>query len=1029
MGTMRLKLLLLSVFLVTAGNLFAQPLDVTGTVTDQEGIALPGANITIKGTTTGVVTNIDGQYWINADRGDVLLCSFIGYLDEEVTVGEATVIDVVLSESVESLEEVVVIGYGQQQKVTVTGAISTVQSEEILRSPSASVVNSLAGKITGLATVQYSGEPGADEAQLYVRGVASLSEDRSSPLIIVDGVERSFSQMDPNEIESISVLKDASATAVYGVKGANGVIIVTTKRGNEGPARISLNLSTGLQVPSRLMEFADSYTYSQMYSEAQMNDGVDPAELKFGEHVQEAFRTGSDPLVFPDIDWTEYVMKPYAMQNAANMNIRGGSKKVKYFVSLGYLNQDGLFKTFDSEYDYNYSFNRYNYRTNLDVDLTPTTKIGITLGGRVGVKNEPLNASSNNFFRNISWSVPYSGAGIVDGKYIRSNQDYIPGPKKDGLNEFYGKGFNNRTRNDLNFDIDLRQKLDMLVPGLSFRTKIAFNSYYIHTKTRKSSVANYEPYYMAHLDPDSPYYTKYDSIPDDKTLVYRKNGSDGNLGYTESADKGRNQYMEAGLEYVRKFGDHKVTGLVLYNQRKVYYPKNYSYIPAGLVGLVGRATYNYKTKYLADLNLGYNGSENFAPGKRFGFFPAGSIGWIVTEEQFMPEIPFLGYLKLRASYGMVGNDRLGDVRFLYLPDSYNPNTGGYNFGTDVPSNQPGAAENRIGNPDVTWETAVKQNYGFDMKLFGNRLTLNYDYFYEHRDDILWTRETAPGFVAYAMPAENIGEVENRGFEVQLSWRHQVMQNMSYWINVNMSHARNTILYMDEIPQNEDYLYRTGHPVNQPFGYLFRGFYNPGDDNSDLVFPYPGLQPGDMTYVDLNNDGVIDADDQMAIGYPEYPMYSYGLNMGFSFRGFDVAMHWVGADQVSRMLDETYRVAFGQTLDRSLMQYMADDRWTPETAGVAVFPRMTLSGSENNKKDSDFWLRNASYIRLKNVEIGYDFRGKVLKRLGVKTMRIYANGYNLITIDNLKVADPEAKTGRYPKYPLVKIYNLGVKMNF
>lgn len=1023
----RLKLILLLVFVSIASgiNSFAQSRVVKGTVvTADDNMPLPGATVQVKGADIGVITDFNGSYSIQANESDILIFSFVGYLSEEVQVGTNNTINISLVPDVLNLDEVVVVGYGQQAKVSVTGAISSIGSEDLLKSPGASVANSLAGKITGLSSVQYSGQPGEDDPVLYVRGVASLFEERAAPLVIVDGVERSFMQLDPNEIESISVLKDASATAVYGVKGANGVIIVTTRRGVEGPAKISANVSTGAQVPINLMDFADSYTYAQMYNQAQLNDDetLNPEDLKFSQETIEAFRTGSDPLIYPDIDWMDYIMKSSASQTKANLNISGGSSKVKYFVSLAYLNQDGLFNTFDSQYDYNFSYNRYNYRSNLDIDLTKTTKVGVTIGGRVGVRNQPDPVDGmNNLFRNISWSVPYSGAGIVDGKYIQSGDTYITGQKKDGLREFYGRGYQNLTTNNLNFDIDLKQDLSMLTEGLTFRTKIAYNNSYSHNKRRNSSVASYEPYYVATLD---------STAVGDSTIVFRKNGSDGNLAYSESASKGRNNYLEVGLDYARQFGSHDVTALLLYNQRKVYYPAGiFNYIPTAVVGFAGRVTYNYMTKYLLDLNLGYNGSENFAEGNRFGFFPAVSVGWIMSEEAFFPENNILTYFKVRGSYGVVGNDRIGNDRFLYQPDRYNLSTGGYNFGTNVSSNQTGAAEGQLGNPLVTWETAHKQNYGIDMNMFG-AITASFDYFYEHRSDILTKRQTVPGYLAIDLPAVNIGEVENKGYEIEIRYRKKFSNDFRIFTTINTSHAKNEIIFMDEIEPQEPYLAKTGQSVNQYFGYIFDGFYNDVDDNSNMPDHLYELKPGDMTYKDLNDDGVIDQLDQKPIGYTSYPQHVYGLNLGFTYKGFDLSMYFAAATHTSRLLDATYRKAFGATLDRSLLQYMADGTWTPETADKATYPRMTLTGSENNSKDSDFWLRDASYIRLKNLEMGYNFENKFLKSMGLNTLRIYANGYNLFTFDKMDgIADPESRTGTYPSYPLTKVYNFGIKLSF
>ncbi|MGM0531538.1 MAG: SusC/RagA family TonB-linked outer membrane protein [Bacteroidota bacterium] len=1024
---LRWKSLILSlIMLFGMGSVIeAQEMEVSGTVTDTEGSPIPGVTVVSKGTSSGTITDSEGKYTLSVDGDGVLVFSFVGMQTEEIAVDGRSVVDVTMQSSVQDLAEVQVVGYGRQKKVSVTGSITSVGSDELVKSPSSSVANSLAGKVTGLSSIQFSGEPGADDPSIYVRGVASLSEDRSEPLMIVDGVERSFMDLDPEEIESISVMKDASATAVYGVKGANGVIIVETKRGEKGKAQITASFSTGIQEPTRLLDFADSYTYAQRYNEAELND--DPSltedDLRFSPEALDAFRTGSDPIIYPDTDWMDYILKPSAMQSKGNINISGGTDKVKYFVSLGFQSQDGLFETFESDYDYNFSNTRYNYRTNLDINVTQTTKVGITAGGRTNVKNQP-NAKDgmNQLFRLIYWSVPFSGPGIVDGKYVRSGNYYIPEEKKDGLDPFYGRGYSNILNNDLNFDIDVNQKLDFVLDGLNFRTKFSYNTNYNHAKVRNSSVAHYEPYFRHDLAPDAD--------PNNNSIVYRKFGSDSNLGYNENYGKGRNWYMEAGFDYAKEFGPHNVGGLLLYNQRKEYYPSQYREIPRGLVGLVGRVTYDYQTRYLLEFNIGYNGSENFAEDKRFGVFPAFSGGWVLTEEPFMQGISFLDYLKVRGSYGLVGNDRIGGDRFLYLPDSYNPSAGGYNFGTDNPDNRTVATEGQIGNPDVTWETSVKQNYGVDLKLFEGRLGLNLDYFKENREDILTYRGTVPGYVAYDLPAVNIGEVENEGFEIETKWNHKTSSNFRYWLNINVSHSRNEIIFMDEVPQNEDYLYRTGHPVSQPFGYVYDKFFGEGDvDNPDIPDHQYDLKPGDMVYQDLNDDGIINQDDQRAIGYPQYPEYNFGANLGFEFKNFDFSMSWAGATNTSRMLGESFRIAFGRTQNRSLLQYMADGRWTPENADEATYPRMTLSGQNNNTKDSDFWLRDASYARLKNMEIGYNFKGEFLGRFGISNLRAYLNGYNLLTFDELDITDPETRTGNNPTYPLTKIYNMGVKLNF
>ncbi len=1000
---------------------------LTGKVTNSSGATLPGVSVFVKGTTIGAITDANGNYSIsltNVPKNATLLFSFIGMRSQEVQLSGKTIIDIVMEDLAVGLKEVVVVGYGTQKKLTVTGAIVSVGSGDLVKSPNASIANTLAGRITGMTTVQVSGRPGGDDPTTYIRGIGSLTSSASTPLTLVDGVERPYTQLDPNEIESVSILKDASATAVFGVRGANGVIIVTTKRGTEGAPKINFTTSYGFQKATNLPSFCDSYTYAKMYNESQLND--DPNVVpRFNSTAMEAFRTNSDPIIYPNTDWMKYILKPAAFQTQDNLNISGGTKTVKYFVSLGYLKQDGLFKTFDLGNDFNYAYNRYNYRANLDIDVTKTTKLSLTTGGRNEVRNQPLQAEPQfSIWRNIFFAQPFRGIGIVDGKHIQTDTRYISGETRDALNGYYGYGYQNELTNILNLDINLNQNLDVFTKGLAFRIKGSYNSTYVHTKTRTSSKATYMANYLHDLDP---------TAPDDKTIVYKKSGEDGILGYSEAFGKSRNWYMESAFTYDRGFGDHHVTGLLLYNESKTYYPAIYPDIPLGYVGLAARATYDFKSKYLLDLNMGYNGSENFAPSRRFGFFPAASIGWVISEEKFMKHVPIIEYLKIRGSYGIVGNDKFGNSRFLYLPDSYSANAGGYSFGTDVPQNQIGAAEGTVGNPLVTWEKSRKQDYGFDLKMLNGRLGLVADYFFEHRDHILTNRQTVAGVIALNLPAVNIGVVENHGYEVELKWRDKI-GNVGYSISPNISFARNKIIYMDETPQTEAYLLRTGNRVNQPFGYVFDGFWTEADVKhlSDFPDSHYTPKPGDLRYKDLNHDNVIDVNDRKAIGYPDYPEYVLGVNLEVTYKNFDIHMLWSGATHVSRALSGSFQLPFGPTHSFGLMQYMADGRWTPETAATATYPRMTFVGIENNTKYSDFWLRDASYVRLKNLEIGYNFniaKNGFLKHMGISGLRCFAYGYNLLTFDKIKVIDPESIASEDAQYPLMKIYNFGLNITF
>lgn len=761
-------------------------IEVTGTVTDNFGPVI-GATVTVKGMSAGVITDTDGNFKLKVPVGATIMVSYIGYENKEIHYKGERSLKIHLNENVQELQEVQVIAYGSQKKVTVTGALSSINNEELLKSPVASMANALTGKVTGLASVQSSGQPGADDATLYVRGVGSLSADLSQPLMLVDGVERSFFQLDPNEVESITVLKDASATAVFGVRGANGVILVTTKRGVQGKAKVNFSTTFAWQMPSRVPEFANSYEYATAYNNAQLHDGVSEDQLAFSSDIVEKFRTNSDPLVYPSTSWTDMLIKNSALQTQHNFNISGGSERVKYFASLGVFTQDGLFNTFEENgNDKGFKYNRYNYRINMDIDVTKTTSMQVNLGGYLNDKQEP-NYNNGTYtdlkflFRDIYTAVPFAGAGVVDGKWVVSDQDlFSVGNYTDGLNVYYGKGYSNRTQNTLNFDFKLEQKLDFLTKGLQAHIKGAYNSGVTITKRREGRANKYEAIYNTSGE-----------------LIYKKTQDYQKLGYTESTGQSRNWYLEAAVNYKRDFGNHHVSALAMYNQSMTYYPfegsspSEFIGIPRSYVGLVGRATYDYKTKYLLDASVGYNGSENFAEGQRFGLFPAGSIGWIVSEENFFrPVKKFVTYLKFRGSYGIVGNDRVSDYsRFLYLPDKYLISSGSYSFGTNTSTLIAGATESKKGNPKVTWETSEKQNYGIDAKFFKDHLSVNFDYFIEHRKNILKSRTVSPGYLAVSLPIANIGKVDNKGYEINVKWDDRINE-VRYYIGANLSYAKN-----------------------------------------------------------------------------------------------------------------------------------------------------------------------------------------------------------------------------------------------
>ncbi|WP_196211863.1 SusC/RagA family TonB-linked outer membrane protein [Bacteroides cellulosilyticus] len=999
---------------------------VTGTVKDTNGEPIIGTNVMVVGSATGVITDIDGNFTLNVPVGSKLQFSFIGYKEQVVPVKKGISLNIVLEEDAQMLGEVEVVAYGVQKKVSVTGAISSMRGDDLLKTPAGSISNILSGQVTGISSVQYSGEPGADAADIYVRGIATTNN--ATPLIQVDGVERDFSQIDPNEIESVTILKDASATAVFGVRGANGVILITTKRGAEGKAKISFTTSAGVNVRTKELEFANSYQYASYVNMMRTNDGNEPL---YSDEQLAAFRDHTNPLLYPDINWIDYCMNKAAFQSQHNVSISGGTNNMRYFVSAGLFTQDGMFKQFNLTDDFNFDYKRYNYRANLDFDISKTTLLSVNIGGRVESKRTPESGEDQNqLFRKLYWAVPFASAGIVDGKYIKTNADYVTKPGADGLESYYGKGFRNQTTNVLNLDLVLDQKLDFITKGLSIKLKGSYNSSYSTTKIASSSVATYTP------------------VVDDKgAITYKKSGSDSQTSYREGDyGKGRDWYMELALNYNRKFGNHSVTGLFLYNQSKRYYPGGtYDYIPTGYVGLVGRVTYDWKTRYLAEFNVGYNGSENFNPENRYGFFPAGSIGWIVSEEPFFAPIKkVVNYFKVRATLGMVGNDNYAGQRFLYLPGSYgygqnndHNGPGGF-FGQNIGNAKPGAWEATQSNPYAKWETAVKQNYGLDFNILNDHLSVSADYFIEKRRDILRTPDYLPGILGMTLPAINVNKVENKGFEIQAKWNDRIGTDFRYWANFNISFARNKIVFMNEVEQNEPWMYQTGRRINSRSMYKFWGFY---DETADLryqeEFGIPisdhgiTLQPGDAVYVDLNKDGKLDGNDATRdIGFTDLPEYTAGLNLGFSWKNFDFSMQWTGAWNVDRMLSE-FRQPLGDTQNKGLLLYQYENTWrSSEDSYTAKFPRITATNRKNNfEKGSDLYLINASYLRLKNIEIGYNFDFPFMRKLKLNSCRMYVNGYNLLTFTAFDWGDPESRQSDRPNYPLTRVFNIGLKLGF
>ena len=1053
-NTLDLKYCFLILFLYLipmAHALSPEGITVKGVIIDETfNETVPGANIKIKGTSMGTVTDLDGNYTLVVpSKESVLVFSFIGYVSQEIKVGSKRTINVRFKEEAQNLEEVVVIAYGSQNKGALTSAISSINTKELIKSPVASISNILAGALPGVSSVQTSGQPGKDGAAIYVRGSGSLNNSLSKPLILVDGVEREFSQIDPNEIESVSVLKDASATAVFGVRGANGVVLVTTRRGRSGKPQIAVSTSLGLQQPISLVKQTGSYEFAKFWNVKKGLDGITDKKFLFTPEQVEAYRTGSDPMMYPNMDWGDYIFNDVFLQSKNNINISGGSENVKYFVSVGYLYQNGLLKQLPGQsYDNNYRYDRYNYRANIDANLTRTTVMKLGIGGNLGKNKEPRDvmsdtgADQNAWVIAQIWSHPFAGPGFVNGVRTQVPQDLVPLGEvlRDGMFVFYGKGYTQNYETTLNFDLDITQDLEALTPGLSVSVKGAYDNNFNLLKKRtgggiESQTVYYKSYFETNglMDQTDPNY--------DKSYIYLPSGSDTPLSYSESYGRDQNWYVEGRINYNRAFGDHKVSGLVLYNQSRDCYPGIYSYIPRSYVGLVGRATWSYQNKYMLDVNMGYNGSENFAPGKnRFGLFPSASAGWIMTAEKFMENQKVVDYLKYRVSWGRVGSDTGVNTRFMYMPPTWQ-GSGDYSFGISNPVGTPSFGMSSVGNPAVTWETADKQNYGIDAKFLDSRLTLNADYFIEHRQGILIAPQSTPSIIAVSSPNLNIGKVDNKGYEISLGWNDNIGSDLNYYVTANVSYARNKIIDMDEVPKLYDYMNETGGPTGRHAGlYNYMRLYQNSDFvkdangelklNPSLPQPYQTVYPGDAMYADTNGDKVVDGDDKIITGYSERPEYVFGLNMGTSWKGFSLSMQWTGATHVNKMYDIEYRIPFTNAGKRGLLTYFYDGCWTPDNQLEAEYPRPAEVSESWNSEASTLWLKDASYLRLKSLNIGYTFNGnKALKKLGINSLALTFSGYNLLTISPLKYIDPESQTDNFGAYPLVKLYSFGLNLNF
>ena len=995
---------------------------VTGVVRDEGSQPMVGAIVYSPEYNIATMTDNKGWYSITVPRTGVeIQVSFIGYKTFSFTVGNKAVQNVLLEDETHTLDDAVVVAYGTQRKATVTGSVAAVSTKDLLQSPQANISNALAGRMPGLLSVQRSGEPGNDASTLRIRGVGTFAGDQD-PLIMVDGIETdNYNNIDPNEIESITILKDASATAVYGVRGANGVLLIQTKRGETGKPKVSLSTNVAFTTFPELRENMNSYEWASGLNRAYAYDSYISGSYtpQYSGEVIEHYRTGDSPILYPSMDWYDYMLRDYSMQTQSNINIRGGSKRVKYFFSLGYFTQNGMLNTdvMPQDYDYQVKYRRYNFRSNFDINITRDLTASIDISMQIDNKRGP-NWGVEGLFEQLSSTPPNASPGVIDGNIITLNQ--VTNSSWSPLTA-YNKGWVDNYGNTLNGAVRLNYKMDWLLKGLKLRAAISYQNYNMEKKTFQTEKVT------------------YDARPGEgDQILYVPNGDPQVTRTGSKASRNRRMYLEGGIEWNNTFNGHSVGALLLYNQSKYHSPDLAFLIPNGYQGVVGRVTYDYEGRYLAEFNIGYNGTENFAEGRRFGWFPSFSLGWVPTDEKFFPKNDILTFLKFRGSYGVVGNDKVGGDRFLYVPTSYTFEDGVYNFGEVGTTYQSyrGSYEGKIGNEYLTWEKAKKLNVGLDAHFIKDKIALTVEWFLENRDNILTNRGTIPSIIGANMPAYNLGRMRNTGWEGELSYNDR-WGEFRFFAKGNFTYAHNTILEQDEAQWPWAYQYRTGHSYGQFFGYIAEGLFNTWEEVNDVNRPVyqwnnNKMQPGDIKYKDVNGDGYINDQDIVPIGYSDFPEIMFGLSIGGSWRGLDFSVLFQGATHVSTQPSRrTTRGFYTNTgASKDLLKSWSYERYM--AGEEIVYPRYSVTNDTHNYVLSTYWLEDATYLRLKSAEIGYTMTTRWLSKAGISSVRIYLNGNNLLTFCNLFPGeDPEYPTmeANSEPYPLTRVYNIGLNINF
>ena len=1009
---------------LTASSAFAQSRNVAGVILDETDTGIPGAYVVVKGETRGAMTDDQGRFNITVSPKDVLVASFLGYLDEEVAVGDQTKVTIKLVPAANELEEVVKVAYGTQRKASVIGSISSVDMGTLAQA-TGNLSTGLAGKLAGVVAMQRTGEPGAS-AEFWIRGVNTFGAN-STPLILVDGVERSMDLVDVEDIESFSILKDATATALYGVRGANGIVLITTRRGAESKPKVNVKVETGFTSPVKVPEMANTMEFIDFVNNMYVDSGYDPIinEMEYEQYKLSFLgAANANTDLYPSVNWQDVIFKDQAMTTRANVNVTGGTKNVRYYVGGSYYFEDGIFNTAVKDgYSTQMNYSKFNFRANVDINVTKSTVVGMNISTQFTTKNSPGGTLSDLYSYSLLTPSIAMPAVFTDGTL--SNRSGAT----NAYNILNESGYVVTNTNNAQTTLSLQQDFsDIITEGLTARAAVSWDATNGTTLNRWITPKTY------YLDKNEPYL-------EDGSFNYKvKDSGSGYIHLGSAPTSGYNTLnFEAAMNYERQFAyAHRVSAMFLFNMRNKTNTSPGSYIAAFAyknMGVAGRATYSYKDRYFAEFNFGYNGSENFAPGHRFGFFPSGALGYLISNEPWFESAKsVISNLKLKASYGKIGNDQIGGNRRFAYNSTMNTSASGISWGQTSPIYVGGITTGDVGSSTVAWEEATKSNLGIEIDLF-NQFKLQADYFYDYREGIFIERESTPSIVGLNKQQwVNIGEMMNSGFDMSAQYDYTFANGLSLSARGNYTFNRNRVIYNDKPSQIWEYQNTAGFAFNQQRGYIAEGLFLSQEEIDNWPKQTFGtVRVGDIKYRDVNGDGVVDAYDKVAIGYTTVPEINYGFGLSLNYKGFDASVFFSGVSHVTRIIGGTsfYGGAGNFVLETgNIYKDVALNHWSVDNPDPnAVYPRPSLNVTENNKQASTYWQRDMSFLRLKNAEIGYTIPKKVARKMGMSTLRVYASGVNLLTFSKFKLWDPELNGDYGQVYPTTKNITLGLNVNF